>query len=79
MASATDKLKWHRVYQFHVGGVPLVFGSTEGGGTTGPVIYSAAFNEKELRGEMQAGFGATEAEAAADLFRSVRDGRPFGF
>jgi hypothetical protein len=65
-----EQIEFDRVYQFDVGGVHVVFGRTVKDGTSGPVIYGAALSERDLRQEA-GGYGATEAEAAADLFRKM--------
>jgi hypothetical protein len=54
-----------------IGGIPVVIGRATRGAGSGPVIFGAALSEADLRAE-KCGYGATEAEAAADLFRSMR-------
>jgi hypothetical protein len=65
-----EKIEFDRTYTFRVGGLNVVFGRTIKDGFSGPVIYGAALSERDLRHE-SCGYGATEAEAAADLFRKM--------
>lgn len=64
-------LEYDRVYSRHVGKVPIVFGRTANVEAGDPVIFAAAFSERDLRNE-RCGFGTSEAEASADLFRASR-------
>jgi hypothetical protein len=68
---AFRRIEFDRVYSFTVGSIPVVFGRVSQQETSGPVIYAAALSERDLRHE-SCGYGATEAEAAADLFRLMR-------
>lgn len=72
---ALKKLEWDAVYTFRIGGVPVVFGRTTQDGKSGPVMYGAALSRRELHQE-KCGYGASEAEAAADLFRMSRPDLP---
>ena len=69
--SAFQRIEFDRVYGFTVGGIPVTFGRTARKAASDPVIYAAALSERDLRRE-SCGYGATEAEAAADLFRLMR-------
>lgn len=60
-----------RVYSFRVGGALVVFGRMKADEVSAPVIYAAAFTEDGLYKD-RCGWGASEAEAAADLMRQRR-------
>jgi hypothetical protein len=67
-------IEYGKIYEFKVGGIPVTFGrmKQEGGfEQNGPAVFGAALSESELRSE-RCGYGATEAAAAADLFRLMR-------
>jgi len=68
---AFNKIEFDRVYGFRVGSIPVIFGRVRQDETDGPVVYAAALSERDLRHE-SCGYGATEAEAMADLFRVMR-------
>lgn len=68
---AFRRIEFDRVYTYHVGGIPVVLGRVAQKETSGPVIYAAALSEADMRRE-SCGYGATEAEAVADLFRLMR-------
>lgn len=59
------------MYQFDVGGERVLFGMLAKPETSAPQVYAAARSELELK-TYTCGFGASEAEAAADLFRLIR-------
>lgn len=60
------------MYTFRVGNIPVVFGRIVSDSRIGPrPIYAAALSERDLRNEA-CGYGASEAEAVADLFRFLR-------
>ncbi len=65
------RIEFDRVYGYTVGSIPVVFGRVSQQETSGPVIFAAALSERDLRRE-SCGYGATEAEAVADLFRLMR-------
>jgi hypothetical protein len=65
-------VKFDRVYQFDVGGERVLFGILEKQETSAPQVHAAALDEHGLH-HGQCGISATEAEAAADLFRYLRD------
>lgn len=74
MATASDALKpieWSTTYTKTVGGLEVTFGVATQDPLGGPVVYGAALAERDLRKE-SCGYGVTEAEAAADLFRYMR-------
>jgi hypothetical protein len=66
-----QKTEFDKVYQCRVGGFNIVLGTLTHPATSDPVIYAAAMTERELRKE-DCGYGTTEAEAVADLFRLMR-------
>ena len=70
-AEYSNKIEFDRVYGFRVGSIPVTFGRIRQDEKNGPVIFAAALSERDLRNEA-AGYGTTEAEAAADLFRLMR-------
>jgi hypothetical protein len=65
-------VEFDKIYSFNVGSELVRFGRLKKPETSGPQVYAAALDEYGLR-HAQAGFGASEAEAAADLFRYLRD------
>jgi hypothetical protein len=65
-------VEFDRAYSYDVGGERVLFGRLSKPETSGPRVYAAALDEHGLH-HGQAGFGASEAEAAADLFRYMRD------
>lgn len=70
---AMNKIEFSRVYSFRIGSIPVVFGHIKSDEVDGPEFFAAALSERELRRE-SGGYGASEAEAAADLFRLMRPG-----
>ena len=68
---AFRRIGFDRVYGHHVGGIPVTFGRVGRPRGESPVIYAAAVSEQDMR-RGQCGYGTTEAEAAADLFRLMR-------
>jgi hypothetical protein len=66
-----NKIEFDRVYSFRVGSIPVMFGRIATDETSAPVIFAAALSEKDLRNE-SCGYGTSEADAAADLFRLMR-------
>ena len=76
MANSYDKIEYTKIYSYKVGGIQVIFGrmKQEGGSEqNGPAVFGAALSERDLDHE-SCGYGATEAEAAADLFRLMRPG-----
>jgi len=76
MATSSDsehfnKITFDRIYTFRVGSIPVVFGLITSSERSGPSVFAAALSERDLRHE-SCGYGVTEAEAAADLFRFMR-------
>jgi len=70
-----DTIECDRVYSFRVGGIPVTFGRAATEEASAPVVYAAALSERDLRNGA-CGYGASEAEAAADLFRLLRPDTP---
>lgn len=66
-----NKIEFDRVYGYQVGSIHVTFGRVSQPEVSGPVVYAAALSERDLRHE-SCGYGATEAEAVADLFRLMR-------
>jgi hypothetical protein len=62
------KIGYDRVYGFQVGGIQVIIGRTRQDEKSGPVVYGAALSENDLR-RKSCGYGASESEAVADLFR----------
>lgn len=69
--AASRRIEFDQVYSHQVGGIPVTFGRIGRPRDESPVIYAAALSEADMRRE-SCGYGATEAEAAADLFRLMR-------
>jgi len=72
------KIEYGEIEHFTVGGIPIIVGritgvykETDGSESAGPVIYGAALGEHDLHNEV-CGYGTTQAEAVADLFRLMR-------
>jgi hypothetical protein len=57
---------------FCIGGVDIFFTTLTVFSPGFPVVHAAAFEERDFK-RYWCGFGASEAEAAADLLRLVRD------
>jgi hypothetical protein len=70
-SAAFNHIKFDRVYGYIVGSIPVTFGRVSQQETSGPVIYAAALSEADMYRE-RCGYGTTEAEAVADLFRLMR-------
>jgi hypothetical protein len=68
---AFRRIEFDRIYTFRVGGIPVVFGQIAAAEVEGPAIIAAALSEADMRRE-SCGYGASEAEAVADLFRLMR-------
>jgi hypothetical protein len=58
------------VHKYCVGGVPVMIGRLTQNNKLGPVVYAAALNMFNLN-HKQRGWGATQDEAVASLFRLV--------
>lgn len=65
-----DPIEFDDMWNRTVGGLPLVVGKVKQGGND-LVVYGAAPTEHDLRRE-RCGYGTTEAEAVADLFKMMR-------
>lgn len=66
-----QKTEFETVFQREVGGFYLVLGILKRSATTSPLVYAAALSERELR-EEKCGYGWSEPDAVADLFRLLR-------
>ena len=64
-------MKFDTVYAFRIGDELVHFGKLAKPEASAPQVYAAALSEHDLH-RYKCGFGATEAEAAADLFRLIR-------
>lgn len=69
------KIEYSEIVKFEMGMIPVVVGrivgfyhEEDGGVSSGPIVYGAALSERDLRNE-QCGYGTSQSEAVADLFR----------
>jgi hypothetical protein len=72
------RIVYDEIDSFMVGSIPVTIGKVFGkhhdndsGVSAGPVIYGAATSEPRLDSEI-CGYGTSQAEAVADLFRMMR-------
>lgn len=72
-SEALNDIEFERVYSTRVGGIPIVVGQIKQDERLVPVIFAAALSERELRRE-KCGYGTSEEDAVADLFRYMRPG-----
>jgi hypothetical protein len=66
------EIEYDRIYGYHVGGISITFGRARQDEKHGPRFYGAALSEEQLKRGLETGFGATESEAVADMFRHIR-------
>jgi hypothetical protein len=67
-----NKIKFSEVRPpVSIGSIPVVIGKLTPEYANSPVVFAAALSEDDLRRE-SCGYGTTESEAAADLFRLMR-------
>lgn len=75
-----DKIEFWQTYHIQVGGLDIFVGAIlkEGEGNLPPYLFAAALSARDLERE-QCGYGGTEKEAVADLFRFMRTPPSLGF
>lgn len=71
-ASYMRPVQFSRTYIFVCGGLHVLFGCMSQSEIDSPVAYAAAFSEQDLH-LGRCGWGATEAEALADLMRNRKN------
>ena len=66
-----NKIEFGDIRPWRTGGIPLVVAKLAREYPNSPVVFAAALSEGDMRRE-RCGYGTTESEAVADLFRLMR-------